>query len=114
MLDDLAYFDNQTYLNLMEGLYNRIRFSGPTFWEDTDRGNTNIYYSPDSDKIDDFKKILSKQMKDRLAKLDRDVQFLRLELDKLKSKKDQTPDEKAKINELELKINTRRKTFFLN
>ena len=114
VLDDLAYFDNQTYLNLMEGLYNRIRFSGPTFWEDTDRGNTNIYYSPDSDKIDDFKKILSKQMKDRLTKLDRDVQFLRLELDKLKSKKDQTPDEKAKINELELKINTRRKTFFLN
>ena len=114
VLDDLAYFDNQTYLNLMEGLYNRIRFSGPRFWEDTDRGNTNIYYSPDSDKIDDFKKILSKQMKDRLAKLDRDVQFLRLELDKLKSKKDQTPDEKAKINELELKINTRRKTFFLN
>ena len=114
VLDDLAYFDNQTYLNLMEGLYNRIRFSGPTFWEDTDRGNTNIYYSPDSDKIDDFKKILSNQMKDRLAKLDRDVQFLRLELDKLKSKKDHTPDEKTKINELETKINTRRKTFFLN
>ena len=114
VLDDLAYFDNQTYLNLMEGLYNRIRFSGPTFWEDTDRGNTNIYYSPDSDKIDDFKKILSNQMKDRLAKLDRDVQFLRLELDKLKSKKDHTPDEKTKINELEIKINTRRKTFFLN
>ena len=114
VLDDLAYFDNQTYLNLMEGLYNRIKFSGPTFWEDTDRGNTNIYYSPDSDKIDDFKKILSNQMKDRLAKLDRDVQFLRLELDKLKSKKNQTPDEKIKINELEIKINTRRKTFFLN
>ena len=114
VLDDLAYFDNQTYLNLMEGLYNRIRFSGPTFWEDTDRGNTNIYYSPDSDKIDDFKKILSNQMKDRLAKLDRDVQFLRLELDKIKSKKDHTSDEKTKINELETKINTRRKTFFLN
>ena len=114
VLDDLAYFDNQTYLNLMEGLYNRIKFSGPTFWEDTDRGNTNIYYSPDSDKIDDFKKILSSQMKDRLAKLDRDVQFLRLELDKLKSKINQTPDEKIKINELEIKINTRRKTFFLN
>ena len=114
VLDDLAYFDNQTYLNLMEGLYNRIKFSGPTFWEDTDRGNTNIYYSPDSDKIDDFKKILSSQMKDRLAKLDRDVQFLRLELDKLKSKINQTPDEKIKINELEIKINTLRKTFFLN
>tara|TARA_Y100001968_G_scaffold288950_1_gene291604 strand:+ start:786 stop:2588 length:1803 start_codon:yes stop_codon:yes gene_type:complete len=114
VLDDLAYFDNQTYLNLMEGLYNRIKFSGPTFWEDTDRGNTNIYYSPDSEKIDDFKKLLSTQMKERLAKLDRDVQFLRLELDKLKSKKNQTSDEKKKISDLEIKINTRRKTFFIN
>jgi hypothetical protein len=112
VLDDLAFFDNQTYLKLMEGLYNRIRFSGPTFWEDTDRGNTNIYYTPDSDKIDDFKKILSKQMKGRLEKLDRDVQFLRLELDKLNSKKDQTAIEKEKIVDLEGKINTRRKTFF--
>ena len=114
VLDDLAFFDNQTYLNLMEGLYNRIKFSGPTFWEDTDRGNTNIYFSPDSDKIDDFKKILSKQMKTRLEKLDRDVQFLRLELDKLNSKKDQTVIEKEKIIDLESKINTRRKTFFKN
>ena len=114
VLDDLAFFDNQTYLKLMEGLYNRIRFSGPTFWEDTDRGNTNIYYTPDSDKIDDFKKILSKQMKVRLEKLERDVQFLRLELDKLKSKKDQTPIEKEKIVELEGKINTRRKTFLIS
>ncbi len=113
VLDDLAYFDNQTYLNLMEGLYNRIKFSGPTFWEDTDRGNTNIYYSPDSDKIDDFKKMLSKQMKGRLEKLDRDVQFLRLELDKLNSKEEKTPLEKEKIIELEEKINTRRKTFFI-
>ena len=112
VLDDLAFFDNQTYLKLMEGLYNRIRFSGPTFWEDTDRGNTNIYYTPDSDKIDDFKKILSKQMKGRLEKLDRDVQFLRLELDKLNSKKEQTEIEKEKIVDLEGKINTRRKTFF--
>ena len=113
VLDDLAYFDNQTYLNLMEGLYNRIKFSGPTFWEDTDRGNTNIYYSPDSDKIDDFKKMLSKQMKGRLEKLDRDVQFLKLELDKLSSKEEKTPLEKEKIIELEEKINTRRKTFFI-
>ena len=113
VLDDLAYFDNQTYLNLMEGLYNRIKFSGPTFWEDTDRGNTNIYYSPDSDKIDDFKKMLSKQMKKRIEKLDRDVQFLRLELDKLSSKKENTPLEKEKIIELEEKINTRRKMFFI-
>ena len=114
VLDDLAYFDNKTYLSLMEGLYNRIRFSGPTFWEDTDRGNTNIYFSPDSDKIDDFKKILSTQMKSRLEKLDRDIQFMRLELDKLESKKEQSTDEKNKIIEIKNKINSRRKTFFLN
>ena len=114
VLDDLAYFDNKTYLSLMEGLYNRIRFSGPTFWEDTDRGNTNIYFSPDSDKIDDFKKILSTQMKSRLEKLDRDIQFMRLELDKLESKKEQMPEEKDKIIEIKNKINSRRKTFFLN
>ena len=100
----------------MDGLYNRIRFSGPTFWEDTDRGNTNIYFSPDSDIIDDFKKILSKQMKERLTELDRDVQFLRLELDQLQAKdKDGklTQTEKTKIIELEEKISTRRKTFFI-
>ena len=114
VLDDLAYFDNKTYLSLMEGLYNRIRFSGPTFWEDTDRGNTNIYFSPDSDKIDDFKKILSTQMKSRLEKLDRDIQFMRLELDKLESKKELMPEEKDKIIEIKNKINSRRKTFFLN
>ena len=116
VLDDLAYFDNKTYLDLMDGLYNRIRFSGPTFWEDTDRGNTNIYFSPDSDIIDDFKKILSKQMKKRLTELDRDVQFLRLELDQLQAKdKDGklTQTEKTKIIELEEKISTRRKTFFI-
>ena len=116
VLDDLAFFDNKTYLDLMDGLYNRIRFSGPTFWEDTDRGNTNIYFSPDSDIIDDFKKILSKQMKERLTELDRDVQFLRLELDQLQAKdKDGklTQTEKTKIIELEEKISTRRKTFFI-
>ena len=101
---------------MMDSLYNRIRFSGPTFWEDTDRGNTNIYYSPDSDFIDDFKIILSKQMKKRLAELDRDVQFLRLELDKLQTKdKDGklTQAEKIKTIELTEQISTRRKTFFM-
>ncbi|SVA97898.1 uncharacterized protein METZ01_LOCUS150752 [marine metagenome] len=116
VLDDLAHFDNKTYLKMMDSLYNRIRFSGPTFWEDTDRGNTNIYYSPDSDFIDDFKIILSKQMKKRLAELDRDVQFLRLELDKLQTKdKDGklTQAEKIKMIELTEQISTRRKTFFI-
>ncbi len=116
VLDDLAFFDNKTYLKLMDGLYNRIRFSGPTFWEDTDRGNTNIYYSPDGGLIDDFRKILSKQMKKRLDELDRDVQFLRLELDKLQTKDKEgklTRAEAAQMTEFAEQISTRRKTFFM-
>tara|TARA_B110000444_G_C18819840_1_gene587130 strand:+ start:334 stop:1560 length:1227 start_codon:yes stop_codon:yes gene_type:complete len=112
VLDDLSFFDTKVYLSLMDGLYNRIRFSPATFWEDTDRGNTNIYYSPDSDYIDDFKKVLSDEMRKRLDKLDRDVQFLKLELDKLKIK-DKTSSlsekEKIRISEIESKIRTRRK-----
>ena len=38
---------------------------------------------------------------------------IRLELDKLSSKKEKTPLEKERIIELEEKINTRRKTFFI-
>ena len=66
--------------------------------------------------IDDFKKILSKQMKKRLDKLDRDVQFLRLELDKLQTKDKEgklTQAEAAQMTELAGQISTRRKTFFM-
>ena len=115
-LDDIAYFDEKTFRGNVETQCFLLSIFGPTFWEDTDRGNTNIYYSPDSDFIDDFKIILSKQMKKRLAELDRDVQFLRLELDKLQTKdKDGklTQAEKIKMIELTEQISTRRKTFFI-
>ena len=39
---------------------------------------------------------------------------MRLELDKLESKKELMPEEKDKIIEIKNKINSRRKTFFLN
>ena len=41
----------------MTTIYARLQFSGPTFWEDTDRGNLNIYYTPYQDEISSFKKI---------------------------------------------------------
>ena len=116
VLDDLAYFDTKRFQKTMEGLYARIKFSGPTFWEDTDRGNTNIYYSPDAEYIDDFKKIFSENMKKRLNALDRDVQFLKLELDKLQTRDkngEATVSDKSRISELTEQINTRRKTFFI-
>ena len=55
-------------------------------------------------------------MKERLKELDRDAQFLRLELDQLQAKdKDGklTQTEKTRMIELAEQISTRRKTFFI-
>ena len=41
----------------MNTIYARLQFSGPTFWEDTDRGNVNIYYSPHQNQINVFREI---------------------------------------------------------
>ena len=46
ILDDLDYLGESTFyrvLGMTEGL---MRFAGPTFWEDTDRGNVNIFFTP--------------------------------------------------------------------
>ena len=55
-------------------------------------------------------------MKKRLNALDRDVQFLKLELDKLQTRDkngEATVSDKSRISELTEQINTRRKTFFI-
>ena len=43
-----------------------MRFAGPTFWEDTDRGNLNIFFSPDKDEITPFKERLLGLAKEHL------------------------------------------------
>jgi len=58
ILDDLDYLGESTFyrvLGMTEGL---MRFAGPTFWEDTDRGNVNIFFTPNKDQIDGFKQRL--------------------------------------------------------
>jgi hypothetical protein len=45
------------FAKTMSTIFARLQFSGPTFWEDTDRGNLNIYYTPYQDEINSFKKI---------------------------------------------------------
>ena len=57
------------------------------FWEDTDRGNLNIYFAPEKDQIDPFKELLFGLMDKRLEALQRDVKFLSLEVDKLMQKR---------------------------
>ena len=48
---------------MTEGL---MRFAGPTFWEDTDRGNVNIFFTPYKDQIDGFKKLLYELVESQL------------------------------------------------
>ncbi|HBL55411.1 MAG TPA: hypothetical protein EYO46_07800 [Candidatus Lambdaproteobacteria bacterium] len=58
VLDDLNVLGEATFSQVIEMTSNRLLFSGPTFWEDTDRGNLNIYYTSDQDQIDGFKQRL--------------------------------------------------------
>ena len=41
----------------MKTILTRLEISGPKFWEDTDRGNLNIYYTPYKNQIKSFLKI---------------------------------------------------------
>ena len=41
----------------MSTIFARLKFSGPTFWEDTDRGNLNIYYTQHQNEINKFQEI---------------------------------------------------------
>jgi hypothetical protein len=56
-LQDRNLLGEEVFLRNMKIIFARLRFSGPTFWEDTDRGNLNIYYSPHAGHLDDFGKM---------------------------------------------------------
>ena len=44
-LQDLILMGERLFSKTMDTIFARLQFSGPKFWEDTDRGNINIYYS---------------------------------------------------------------------
>ena len=54
---DMDLMGETLFNKTMSTIYARLQFSGPTFWEDTDRGNLNIYYTPYQDEMSSFKKI---------------------------------------------------------
>ena len=53
-LQDRQLLGEAVFLKNMKIIFARLKFSGPKFWEDTDRGNLNIYYSPHADLLDSF------------------------------------------------------------
>lgn len=56
-LQDLELMTREQFDATLKTIYARLRFSGPNYWEDTDRGNLNIYYTPFQDSIDRFQEL---------------------------------------------------------
>ena len=114
-LDDLAYFDEKSFKAIVNTQCFLLSIFGPTFWEDTDRGNLNIYFAPEKDQLDSFKELLFELMDKRLEALERDVQFLPLEVDKLMQKRQRQDGylndaDKERMEDLQRKIAAREKS----
>ena len=68
-IQDMDLMGETLFNKTMSTIYARLQFSGPTFWEDTDRGNLNIYYTPYRDEISAFKKIQQKFLLENQKKI---------------------------------------------
>ena len=111
-LDDIAYFDEKTFKGNVETQCFLLSIFVSTFWEDTDRGNLNIYFAPEKEQIQVFKDLLYKLMDERIEELERDVQYLSLEVDKLIRKRQKqegylSDTDKDKLEDLQRKISAR-------
>ncbi len=67
ILDDVEPLGETLFRDVIDKTCKRLQFSGPTFWEDTDRGNGNIYYTADQAQIEPFKQLLFAQLDARKA-----------------------------------------------
>ena len=56
-LQDLLLMGEPLFSKTMDTIFARLQYSGAKFWEDTDRGNVNIYYTPYQYEIEYFKKL---------------------------------------------------------
>ncbi|MBF0289845.1 MAG: hypothetical protein HQM14_18685 [SAR324 cluster bacterium] len=67
VLDDLDVLGESAFHRVIDSTCGRLQFSGPTFWEDTDRGNLNIYYTPDQSEIASFKEMLYEHTRKKIT-----------------------------------------------
>jgi hypothetical protein len=56
--DDIEGLDPMKAAGMVDVICKRIESAEPTFWEDTDRGNNNIYYSPHKAQISELQFML--------------------------------------------------------
>ncbi len=55
LLDDLKVLGKPLFQEAIREICDRLQSAQPTFWEDTDRGNTNLYYTPHLQHLQDFR-----------------------------------------------------------
>jgi hypothetical protein len=67
VMDDLQVLGEINFGKVIEITSGRLKFAGPTFWEDTDRGNLNIYYTPNQDLVDEYKAQLYARVREMLV-----------------------------------------------
>ena len=67
ILDDIDVLGIELFRRVIDRTCDRLRTSQPTFWEDTDRGNTNLYYTPNPDQIEPFCKLLDQCLASKSA-----------------------------------------------
>lgn len=66
ILDDLEILGETTFKQVIDFTCDRLKSYQPSFWEDTDRGNSNLYYTPDQEQIEPFRTLIYQQMVARL------------------------------------------------
>lgn len=62
ILDDMEVLGKEAFRQRIAKTCDRLRTSQPKFWEDTDRGNANLYYTPHQDQIQPFLTLLDKRL----------------------------------------------------
>ena len=58
ILEDLQYVGKDDFLRTIENSFNRLENNKPIFWEDTDRGNTNLFFTPHAEMIEPLKTLI--------------------------------------------------------
>ncbi|MFY0628184.1 MAG: hypothetical protein JXR07_17935 [Reichenbachiella sp.] len=68
ILDDLAYFDTEEVLKIVKNDCLYIKSNQPKFWEFSDRGDKNIYYSPHKNHLQEFYKLFTNKLRKTIVR----------------------------------------------
>ena len=65
ILEDFPYLGKDIFIQVVENTFKRLENNTPVFWEDTDRGNTNLFYTPHFEMIEPLKKLILEKIESK-------------------------------------------------